>query len=127
MTLVSLELFFLVCLVSPSHAQNAQIIVHAVNPENIVIGSLHSLNVQDFQPFVRIFHNGNLVTTQLAYNYNDPIIVTPGIHTITVTFNGMSQEKTVNINPGEIRKLKFVFERVNMNIGEIIDNQNIWA
>lgn len=109
---VLLGLLFCLVPFSAAKAEDgmAYIIVHALNPEGIEIASIDGMS----QYSVEIY-DGDTFIGYGAYNaetHNRPIQILTGTHTIKAKFNGITLEKTVNLNFGETEVVTFTFERV---------------
>ena len=89
------------------------IIVHALNPEGVEIGSIEGMGLH-FWPV----YDGDSQIGYIAHNeetHNQPISISSGVHTIKVEFNGMILEQNVTLEPGETKQLVFIFNRVEIN------------
>ncbi|MDD5531147.1 MAG: alpha/beta hydrolase, partial [bacterium] len=93
-------------------SQQTSIIVHCHNPEGVEISSIQGVG----QNSVKIY-DGDAFIGYGAYNsetHNKPLTISSGTHTIKATFNGMTKEETVTLNPGEINTVTFSFDRVEI-------------
>jgi len=99
---------------SHAQAQDSYIIVHALNPEGIEIGTIEPVG----QFCAELFDGTDLFIGSSAYNaetHNVPIPIAPGTHTIRARFNGMTLEQGVNLEPGRTQILTFVFDRTEVS------------
>ncbi len=107
------------------HAQpeTSYIIVHALNPEGIEIASIEGMDSH----CVEIYDGDTLIGYGAHDNetYNKPIATTRGAHTIRAKFNAMTLEQSVNLEPGEMKILVFMFSRTTFNLIEKIGNCSI--
>ncbi|MDD5531054.1 MAG: hypothetical protein PHX21_13635, partial [bacterium] len=98
-------------------SQATSIIVHCHNPEGREIASIQGMN-----GMVIIF-DGDTVIGYGANNsetHNKPITISSGTHTIKATFNGMTKEETITLNPNETRTITFTFDRTEWSLGEFL-------
>ena len=97
----------------------SHIIVHALNPEGVEIASIEGMHPN----CVEIYDGDKLIGYGAHDNetYNKPIAISPGNHTIRVIFNGMTLERNIDIQPGEVKELTFIFKRVELDITWSID------
>jgi PKD repeat protein len=107
----------------------AYIIVHALNPEGMEIGSLAGpTSVEIFDGEHRIGYGAYSEET-----FNQPITVSPGLHTITVEFNGAGLSTDIEVESGETRALVFVFDREEIDAPALMTDsrsdawQRTWA
>lgn len=99
----------------------AYIIIHAHNPEGIELGSIARSGDYLEIDSVKIYANDTFIGYG-AYDYithNQSIAISPGIYIIKVTFNGMKQEKTVNLQEGKTEVLTFTFNRTEISNTDI--------
>ena len=105
-------------------ARASAIIVHAVNPEGVILGSIRWID----EYAVRIYDGDTLIIGVYDENtYDTPIPLSAGPHTIRVTFNGLELEQSVLLGDTETRTLTFVFPRVEFPLAEWIDAQEVSA
>ncbi len=107
-------------------AQDSYIVVNAVNPEMIEIGSIEWRVIGEgfFDFWIEIYDGADFLGYG-AYDKqtaNTPIAVSSGAHTIRVDFNGMSIEKIVNLDPGKTERLVFIFDRTEFNISQVLND-----
>lgn len=97
--------------------ETAQIVVHAVNPEGVEIGSIMGLNEYGV-PYVRIYKDGVFVGYSIENEgeCNQSITVPSGNHTIAVRFNGITKIQNISIDENVTRSLVFFFEREKTDI-----------
>lgn len=111
-------------LAGSSPARSAAIIVHAVNPEGVILGSIRWID----EYAVRIYDGETLIVGVYDENtYDTPLLLTEGPHTIRVTFNGLELEQSIVLGDNETRTLTFVFPRVEFPLAEWIDGQGVSA
>ena len=90
------------------------IIVHAVNPEGIEIASIEGMNRYS----VRIYDEDTLIGygAHDSETHNQPLAISPGSHRIKAVFNGMTLERDIDIQEGELGVIEFVFDREELNV-----------
>jgi hypothetical protein len=114
--IVLLSLLLILVPTATGQAQDgyAYIIVHAHNPEGVEIASIHGMN-----PLcVQIYDGDNLIGYG-AYNEatnNKEIAVSAGTHTIKARFNGITEEQSSTLDPGETKVLTFTFKRTEFDL-----------
>jgi hypothetical protein len=100
--------------------QNAYIVVHAINPEGIEISSIEGMNKYSISVY-----DGNSLIGFSGYNSkttNRPIGISPGTHSITAIFNGITGRETITIEPNEIKIITFLFDRTEFDLAGYLDN-----
>jgi PKD repeat protein len=123
LSLIVLTAFLLSFSVSQAQAQTSYIIVHAFNPEGIEIASIEGMD-----PYCVQIYDGETLIGYGAHDnetYNKPIATSPGAHTIKAKFNAMTLEQSINLEPGEMKVLVFMFSRTTFNLIEKIGNCSI--
>jgi len=90
---------------------NANIIVHAHNPEGKEIGG------------VTVYDNG----TSIGSAGSTPITILSGHHTINVKFNGMTLTQVIDILNGETRELIFTFTRTIIDVVSLMNRNGSFS
>lgn len=116
-----------------AQSQTSYIIVHALNPESIEIGSIVSTFPEGCERnSVDIYCDNTLIgygAEDLTSNedktnnyYNKPFPVSSGWHEIKVKFNGVVLTQTADLNAGETKVLVFEFERTEYDLKGYFDS-----
>lgn len=102
------------------------IIVHVHNPEGIEINSIkHTCQSSYYYQYSpRIYINDTFIHYGASniIEHNNVDILSPGVYTIKVTYNNMIQTKTVEVFNNKINTVIFLFNRVECNIMNWLNN-----
>src|SRR3989338_1565264 len=116
-------LFFLSSYFVHAQAQDAYIIVHALNPEGIEIASIDGVSRNSVE-----IYDGNSFLGYSAYDqwtHNQPIAIIPCAHTIRAVFNGITLEKNIYLQPAETKEAVFIFRRAVFDLPAYIYECNL--
>lgn len=105
-----------------AQGQDGYIIVHALNEEDIEIGTI--THAGGFWPEVYDGDNRLGYTARDAESFGKAIVISPGIHTIKVVFNGMTLEKEIDIAEGQTQTLVFRFPRATYDFTSLLSAVN---
>lgn len=85
------------------------VIIHCHNPEGKEIGTITDISAP-------ILNHGLLAPTLTNGLHGVAQFLSPGIYTITTTFNGISVNKNLTVEAGNNYELTYVFDRTSMNL-----------
>jgi len=110
-------------------SDTAYVIVHAHNPEGVEIASIDPRPQYHPFPGFRVdVCDGDYYLGPGANStetHNRPIPISPGTHTIRVHFNGMTQERTVTLEPCQTKVVEVTFDRTEFDLRGWIDSRNL--
>ena len=104
-----------------AQAQESYIVVHALNPEGVEIGSIEGMPGFSFS--VELFDGTDFIgySPYNAETHNVPIPIAPGTHTIKAKFNGMELSQNMTLQEGEAKVVTFTFGRTEFDLSGLID------
>jgi len=94
------------------------IVVYALNPEGIEIASIEGMT-----PHCVEIYDGNTLIGYGAHDnetYNKPIAISPGAHTIKVTFSGITLQQNINVQEEKTRNITFTFDRTKIDTPSLL-------
>jgi PKD repeat protein len=104
-------------------SSDAEIVVHAVNPEGIEIASIKGMNPN----CVGIFADDLLIgySPSDTSSYNKPLAIEAGQHTIKALFNGIELTQEIVLEKGEKKNVVFIFPRTQFDVRPYIYECNL--
>lgn len=98
------------------------ILIHAHNPEGKEIGSItmpggigHGTSVEQTTPVIYIDGIYNRLSPMEIGGHITAFPISIGSHVISVKFNDMVMEESINLNEGETKIITFIFSRTNFD------------
>jgi len=109
-----------VILAVPATSFPQGVIVHVVNPENVILTS-----IEGFAPADLLISVEDVVQTHAPDNYNALYrFREPGTKKIRVVFNGIAVERDIHIQKREVKVEKFVIPRLEFDLEGFLIKQN---
>jgi len=104
--------------------------VHALTPERMVIPTIDTDGQDPLfrSTWVRLTFDGcglfEWVLTRANWHQHFPVFCL-GIRTVRATFNGITLEQTVTLDPGAVLALTFTFPRAMFDLASLIDSLGV--